>query len=161
MKERGECVTTEGTTADGPADGRPRVVVGVDGSPNSLEAVEWAAAYALRSGAVLHLLAAWLPPTPLVPVRADGRDSYSATAAAHARRATEHATGTAPGVTVETEIVESLPGQALLEASRRAALVVVGRRGLCGLRGLLMGSVSQQCAEHAACPSVVVPGPVD
>jgi nucleotide-binding universal stress UspA family protein len=121
--------------------GRPRIVVGVDGSADGLHAVTWAASHARASGAVLRLLAAWYPER----------------AAEHLRQAAATASRVAPGVEVETESVEVPPAQALLAASRDADLVVVGRRGLGGLRGLLLGSVSQQCAEHAECPVVIVP----
>jgi nucleotide-binding universal stress UspA family protein len=45
----------------------------------------------------------------------------------------------------------------LLEEAADADLLVVGSRGLGGFRGLLLGSVSQQCAHHAPCPLVIVP----
>jgi nucleotide-binding universal stress UspA family protein len=137
--------------------GRPRIVVGVDGSADGLHAVTWAASHARASGAVLRLLAAWFPPTPMVPMLVDLRGSYPERAAEHLRQAAATASRVAPGVEVETESVEVPPAQALLAASRDADLVVVGRRGLGGLRGLLLGSVSQQCAEHAECPVVIVP----
>jgi nucleotide-binding universal stress UspA family protein len=124
-----------------------------------LHAVAWAARQAQQSGAVLHLLAAWLPPTPMVPVLADGRRTYPERAADHVRQAVAAAEEAAPGVEIETEVAELPPAQALVAWSHRADLVVVGRRGLGGLRGLLVGSVSQQCAEHAACPVVIVPDP--
>jgi nucleotide-binding universal stress UspA family protein len=137
--------------------GRPRIVVGVDGSADGLHAVAWAARQARESGAVLRLLAAWFPPTPMVPMLVDLRGSYPERAAEHLRLAATTATRVAPGIELESESVEVPPAQALLAASRTADLLVVGRRGLGGLRGLLLGSVSQQCAEHAECPVVVVP----
>jgi nucleotide-binding universal stress UspA family protein len=59
-------------------------------------------------------------------------------------------------VTVERRAVEGAPGAVLVEASQEADLLVVGSRGHGGFAGLLLGSVSQQCAQHAACPVVIV-----
>ncbi len=47
--------------------------------------------------------------------------------------------------------------QALVSASENVELLVVGPRGVGGFRGLVLGSVSEQCVRHSACPVVVVP----
>jgi nucleotide-binding universal stress UspA family protein len=62
-----------------------------------------------------------------------------------------------PDPRVEAAVVEGSAAAAVLEAADKADLVVVGSRGLGGFRGLLLGSVSQQVAQHAPCPVVVVP----
>jgi nucleotide-binding universal stress UspA family protein len=64
-------------------------------------------------------------------------------------------------VELERRVVEGAAAAALVEESRGADLLVVGSRGLGGFRGLLLGSVGQQCAHHAACPVVIVPHPRD
>jgi nucleotide-binding universal stress UspA family protein len=62
-----------------------------------------------------------------------------------------------PGeVTVEQRVVEGAPGAVLVDESQDADLLVVGSRGHGGFAQLLLGSVSQQCAHHAACPVVIV-----
>jgi nucleotide-binding universal stress UspA family protein len=52
---------------------------------------------------------------------------------------------------------EGAPARVLLEAASDADLLVIGSRGLGGFRGLLLGSVGQQCTHHAPCPVVIVP----
>ena len=61
------------------------------------------------------------------------------------------------GVDIERRVVVGAPGAVLVAESREADLLVVGSRGHGGFAGLLLGSVSQQCAHHAACPVVIVP----
>ena len=139
------------------SDKRPQVVVGVDGSSSGLRTVAWAAARAREMEAVLQILVAWLPPTPMIPALVDGHKDGSARAHEYAQRAEQVASEVAPEVAIETEVIELPPIQALMDASRNADLLVVGRRGLGGLRGLLLGSVSQHCAEHAYCPVVIIP----
>ena len=61
------------------------------------------------------------------------------------------------GVEVERSAVHGAAAPVLLEAARGAAALVVGTRGHGGFVGLLLGSVTQQCAHHASCPFVIVP----
>lgn len=65
------------------------------------------------------------------------------------------------GVELERRVVEGAAALVLVDESRGADLLVVGSRGLGGVRGLLLGSVGQQCAHHATCPVVIVPHPRD
>jgi nucleotide-binding universal stress UspA family protein len=59
-------------------------------------------------------------------------------------------------VEMETIAAEGQAAKVLLETAKGADLLVVGSRGLGGFRELLLGSVSQQCAQHATCPVVIV-----
>jgi len=59
-------------------------------------------------------------------------------------------------IEIERRVVEDRPAAALVDESRGADMVVVGSRGHGGFGGLLLGSVSQQVAHHAACPVVIV-----
>ena len=62
---------------------------------------------------------------------------------------------------VSQRVVQGHPAQVLLDAAADAALLVVGSRGLGGVRGMLLGSVSQHVVARAACPVVVVRAPAD
>jgi len=62
----------------------------------------------------------------------------------------------APGVTTVGHTHEESPAVVLIEASEGADLLVVGSRGLGGFKGLVLGSVSQQCSHHARCPITIV-----
>jgi nucleotide-binding universal stress UspA family protein len=138
-----------------PENGR-RIVVGVDGSPPSERALEWAAAEAERSGAPLHLVCAWVFPmaygyaftTTVSEVHRAAQDVVD--------RAVARLSELAPEVAVSGETTEQAPGPALVAASEGAALLVVGSRGVGGFQGLLMGSVGTYCTRHAHCSVVVV-----
>lgn len=79
-----------------------------------------------------------------------------ATAAAALDAALHEAIPDAGNVKIEQRVVEGTAGAALVDESQRADLLVVGSRGHGGFAQLLLGSVSQQCAHHAACPVVIV-----
>jgi nucleotide-binding universal stress UspA family protein len=148
------------------------IVVGVDGSPAALAALRFALAEARLRGARLVALYAWVLPLAEAPGPfllgwpdevgptvdqlgpALGRAAEERLAAALREVADE-----AEGVEVERRAVEGPAATMLLEAAAGADLLVVGSRGHGGFRGLLLGSVSQQCAQHARCPVVIVPAP--
>jgi acyl-CoA dehydrogenase family protein 9 len=136
------------------------VVVGVDGSPQSLHAVDWATAETVARQCPLRIVHAFVWPmlnVPLGPPALGPPDAglqHAAeqvllTAADRARRA-------APALDIRTDLPVGAPAAALIEASHDAALLVVGHRGLGGFTGLLVGSVGVQAAAHAVCPVIVV-----
>lgn len=137
-----------------------KVVVGVDGSEASRAAVRWAASEAQLRGADLVAVEAW-EFSPLifaadVPVALDElRTSV-----------TEHlaeivAAEVPAGLAVRQLVVEQAPVPALLGQCDADDVLVVGSRGRGGFTGLLLGSVSQQLAQHATCPVVIVRPPAD
>jgi nucleotide-binding universal stress UspA family protein len=132
------------------------IVVGVDESPNAAQALRWA----VEHGAVRH--------QPVTAVMAWG---YLAQHHAEASQPFDPQYTEADAEEALTELVRRTVGldagvgrklvcdlapRALLEATRDAALLVVGARGVGGFEGLLLGSVSRQVLHHASCPVVVV-----
>ena len=134
------------------------VLVGVDGSEESLRAVEWAARQAKRQKSPLRIVSApALPPrmrAPVDPVTvANAQRGMSAQALAAALTRTEEV---APGLPVDTGLLSGAPAVALSAAGGDASMLVVGARGIGGFAAMILGSVSRYVAVHAACPVVVV-----
>jgi nucleotide-binding universal stress UspA family protein len=140
-----------------------RIVVGVDGSQASKEALSWALEEAGLRGDTVVALHAWMPPytapvglpgAVIAPVE-DGTAEAIRKAAEEllVEAVSEAAEG---GVTVEQRLVQGPAAGALIEEARGAQLLVIGSRGHGGFTGLLLGSVSQQCAQHGPCPVVIV-----
>lgn len=133
-----------------------RIVVGVDGSESSLSALEWAVEMAEKGSQELTLICAWsLPNTygwaaPLPEDYNPEADAVRLIADAIASIRRDH-----PGIDVKGETVQDHPAPALVEASKGAALLVVGSRGHGEFAGMLLGSVSEHCVGHAHCPVVV------
>jgi nucleotide-binding universal stress UspA family protein len=134
------------------------VIVGVDGSPASRLALEWAAVEAVRRDHELVVINAY--DWRFVGARATVGGAFALEVRAQAAELVESAVVDArtfaPGVRVRGAAVLGSPGPTLVNASRDAGLVVVGSRGRGGFANLVLGSVSQQVATHAAAPVVVV-----
>ncbi|WP_018788201.1 universal stress protein [Micromonospora sp. CNB394] len=132
------------------------VVVGSDGSESALRALGFAVERAAQRDVPLRVLRAWEPPGDRwVPPDFDPEQvAASERAAAEAELAPWRESF--PDVPAEIEAVPGSASPLLVEASRSAQLVVVGSRGRGGLRGMLLGSVSQQLIQHSHCPVAVV-----
>ncbi|MEU8298528.1 universal stress protein [Micromonospora sp. NPDC048909] len=150
--------TPSETAPAAPSDGP--VVVGVDGSDVSLAALGFAVERAAQRRVPLRVIRAWSPPEP--PWRGPG--GGAATDADEATAAERDAVNGSlapwrqsfPELAISVEVAAGGPASLLVEASRGAQLVAVGSRGRGGLRGMLLGSVSQQLIQHALCPVAVV-----
>jgi nucleotide-binding universal stress UspA family protein len=134
------------------------IVVGVDGSDTSAKALRWALREARLRGAKVRVVHAWSYPQVSTYHGAAHvlTIPFAQEAAALLDRGVEDAASDAEGVEIEKQIVEGEAAPALVEAARDASMLVVGSRGLGGFSGLLLGSVSQQCAHHATCALVIV-----
>lgn len=132
------------------------VVVGVDGSATSRLALKWAADEAKRHGWSLRVLHAQSGHQHEVPGWYTAEGSEISAGEAIIDDAVALATTRHPSVLVRGEAVDEAAALVLAEASRSADLLVVGSRGLGGFGELLLGSVSDQCLQHAHCPVAVV-----
>ncbi|MBT2541132.1 universal stress protein [Streptomyces sp. ISL-44] len=141
----------------------PLIVVGVDGSNHSKEALRWAVEQARMVGGRVHAVMAWewnRNPFAIGSAAAQVAEDEVVTAEEAARRklADTVATtvGTSPGVPVFRRVEQGSPAQVLVDAAKEADLTVVGTRGYGGFKGALLGSVSQQVVQYAASTVVVV-----
>ncbi|MFJ2716460.1 universal stress protein [Streptomyces sp. NPDC087437] len=131
------------------------VIVGVDGSAESLAAVEWAAREAVRRDRPLRMVHArnWTRrQTESEPANAAQRQQARRTL----RQAEGHVRGSVPDVRLSDEQVEGPATAALLKATEQAELLVLGSRGLSGFTGVLVGSVAQGVVATAPRPVVLV-----
>ncbi|HEY5361590.1 MAG TPA: universal stress protein [Streptosporangiaceae bacterium] len=140
----------------------PGIVVGIDGSTGSRQALEWAAHEATLTHAALTVLTVhpvmaspWTG-NPLVdPVDVEAAEKARAVAEEAALKVTSQLDAQPSSVTVKALSGFVVPE--LIAASREADLLVVGSRGGGGFASLVLGSVSSQVVSHASCPVVVVP----
>jgi nucleotide-binding universal stress UspA family protein len=151
------------TTEPGAAPKPPVVVVGVDGSEPSVAALRWADYLATSSGARTLVVAVWQANTGIgllgqgwSPLPPDW--DPEAIVRTELRHVLEDSYGPDLPADVESRVVEGNPARVLMDLSKDAQVLVVGSRGHGGFAGLLLGSVSAACAEHAKCPVLVVHG---
>jgi nucleotide-binding universal stress UspA family protein len=135
------------------------VIVGIDGSPTSIDALRWALDHARRSGEKVVAVHTWEPPfvgdltgatvMPDPRILREGAQAVLDRAIAAAEPPA--------GVDVRGEVIEGAAAMRLIERAADADLLVVGARGHGGFIGLLVGSVATQCVNHSHVPVVVVP----
>jgi nucleotide-binding universal stress UspA family protein len=146
--------------------GRPnggRIIVGVDGSSGSRQALSWALAEANLRGAALEVVHSWNYPEPGAKASAASGPAVTVEALEEdALQVVEESLdglGVGEGLDLRRHVAPAPAALALVEAAEGADLLVVGARGRGGFAGLLLGSVAQQCAQHTPCPLVIVPAP--
>ncbi|QJS08181.1 universal stress protein [Streptomyces argyrophyllae] len=134
-----------------------RVVVGVDGSHSSYEALRWAVRYAGLVDGVVEAVAVWELPGlygwsgPAVDMDVDEDETR--------RKMSEELTevlGADTAGSVRTRVVHGNAADVLLRAAEGAEVLVVGSRGRGGFARALLGSVSRHVSQHASCPVVIV-----
>lgn len=149
---------------DRPIDAAGPVVVGVDGSSESVGALGWALSEAAGRGVDLHAVAAYLPYTEGRPFGAAFMEAAAPGSVGRLRRAAERAledglaktAGAHPDVVVRRSVLPGTASSVLCDVAQHASLLVVGSRGQGGLEGRLLGSVSRDCVRRAPCPVAVI-----
>lgn len=136
------------------------IVVGVDGAESSIRALHLAAAEARCRDAVLHVLCAWsvraVPrPADCPPGQVPSLLEYEQEVQRRITARVADELGDPPPVPVQIHVVHAPPNQALIEASMKADLLVVGHRGRSTLRDLVLGAVAETCVRQARCPVLV------
>ncbi|TDK27942.1 universal stress protein [Arthrobacter crusticola] len=138
---------------------RAGVVVGTDGSPEAVQAVDTAAREAARTGQDLLILASCAVPSSETWAERPGGEAFEAIVEEHRRlldRATAAVKADFPGVRVRVHLETVEPAaEALLRAAATSQLLVVGSLGRGGLRRMLLGSVSHRVLLNLTCPTLV------
>ncbi|WP_214401450.1 universal stress protein [Pseudonocardia lacus] len=141
------------------------VVVGVDGSPNSLTAVRHAAAEAALRGAALVAVQAYERPETWFegsrPITGPSAGEMTIGIETRLRRKVGEVLaemgGAARQVPYDVMGIVGRPGAVLVDRSRGAELLVIGHRGRGAVASAVLGSVGLHCVLHATCPVTVVP----
>ena len=135
------------------------IVVGIDGSPSSHDALLWAVHDARCRGTSVTAMSAWMVPLEAywgAPIPSSLPSDLERAATKVLSAMVDDLGPEAQDVQVVPRVDEGDPAQVLIETAKDAQTLVVGSRGLGGFRELLLGSVSQQCAHHATCPVVII-----
>ena len=136
----------------------PRIVVGVDGSEQSKLALRWAVSVSASTSASIEAVAAWHFPVNFGWGYVSDDWDPEADAAKALEDTIDEVFGPERPPALRMLVRQGLPAKVLLDESRGATMLIVGSRGHGGFAGLLLGSVSANCAEHATCPVLVIHG---
>ena len=132
----------------------PVIVVGVDGSEGSADALRWSAGQAQLTGASLRVIASWRWPSYVtrVPPGADPAGDTERTLS----ESVAPIRADYPDLEISEHVVQGPAGPSLLTHAENATLLVVGARGRAAFPGMLLGSVAEYCVRNGPCPVVVV-----
>lgn len=141
----------------------PGIIVGIDGSDRSRQALEWAINEAAVRHAPLTVLTVSEAPAggywgdPVLPADLDRTEQAQEAARVETDNVLAKVGEGGKPASLTVRAVTGIPAEELLHASADADMVVVGSRGAGGFKRLLLGSVSSHIAHHAHCPVVVIP----
>jgi nucleotide-binding universal stress UspA family protein len=139
------------------------VVVGVDSSDGAKRALAFALEEARLRKTALRVVHVWSFPAiagsgvTFTPSAGFDFEQPRGDAERRLNSVLDEVVGANPGVAIERQLVEGRVTRVLVEKAQGADLLVVGSRGHRGLTGLLLGSIGQQCVQHAPCPVAIVP----
>jgi nucleotide-binding universal stress UspA family protein len=133
-----------------------RIIVGVDGSDASVDALRWAVKYAKGVGGVVQAIRTWHYPWAMQTAPAQTDANVSKQIQGELDDAVAKADVDSSGVTVERIVKEGHASLVLVNESANADLLVVGSKGRGAFAGMLLGSVSQHVASGAHCPVVII-----
>ena len=132
------------------------VVVGVDGSPQSEAALQWAAQYAAGVGAPVKIVISWHDPALYGSVPLVDEMNFEVASTKIVEKMAADIQIASPDLEVSTLVSAGRPAEVLIRESEKASLLVVGAEGHGAFANMLIGSVSLHCVHHAHCPVVVV-----
>lgn len=130
------------------------IVVGVDGSEGSHDALRWALGQARLTGSAVRVVATWRWPNYVTRVP-PGADMHAETTQS-LHEMVEPMRAEYPDLVISEHVVQGPAGPSLLTQSEGASLLVVGARGRAAFPGMLLGSVAEYCVRNGPCPVVVV-----
>lgn len=136
-----------------------KIVVGVDGSEASIEALREAQRLAALFGIDVEATACWEFPQMYDGYAILGIEGFKERVGQILDEAVDKAFGQQRPDNLRIRLVSGSARETLIEASKSARMLVVGRRGHGRFGRMLIGSVSSACIAHAHCPVVVVHAP--
>jgi nucleotide-binding universal stress UspA family protein len=133
-----------------------RIIVGVDGSEDSKQALRWAVAQAERTGQEVEAIAAWEVPVTILLLPTAVEDDYADRAATVLSETLHETIGDEPPVRVRARAAEGRAARVLTAAATADDTLVIGSHGRGKLPGMHLGSTASYCVHHAPCPVVVL-----
>jgi nucleotide-binding universal stress UspA family protein len=135
-----------------------RIIVGVDGSEDSKQALRWAVAQAERTGQHIEAIAAWEVPVTILLLPTATEQDYADRSAAVLSDTLHEAIGDEPPVVVRARTREGRAAHVLTSEATPEDTLVIGSHGRGELPGMHLGSTASYCVHHAPCPVVVLRG---
>ncbi len=136
--------------------GDPHILVGVDGSPSSIAALNWAARQAELTGVRVSIVTTWEWPSKYQWMPSQAKYDPAGDTQKKIDAIVDEVRSAHPSVSIQSTVIEGQPARVLARESHGAELLVIGCRGHGEFPGMLLGSVSLHCVTGAHCPVVVM-----